>query len=473
MQVYVCHQTAHDFAVLLSSARDPIMKDRPPLTQRLDDCIDQIAAYNGTLHAMITALPEAARGEAAQQEARQGQGALAGVIMSVKDNIDTAGIRTTRGSKWFADLLPNHDATVVAQLRRSGAILIGKDNLHEFAFGGTSQNPHHGACRNPWNTEAIPGGSSGGAGASVAAGFSEVALGTDTGGSVRIPAALNGVSTLRPTVGRVSNYGTMPVSAAFDTVGPLARRLRDVATVYEAIAGYDARDPRSVNRPVESWAGLHASGLAGVNIGTPWALTEAEAIPEVVTLIRAAMRVLTELGAINKDVRIGNFEQTHVAMQTCAQADAAAVHWDRFDQDPSMFGADVERRLRLGRAISGATYSAAISQQPAWKRQISEIFSDVDLLAMPTVGFPAPLVSESPDMIAATHRLTRLCTPWSFAELPAVSVPCGFVDGLPIGLQLVGPQWSEARLLATGIAFQEVTDHHGRTPTFIADRTKL
>ena len=446
------------------------MKDQLPLMQRLDRCIDRIATYNDALHAMITPLPEDARREAAEHHARAGQGALTGVIMSVKDNIDTAGIRTTRGSKWFADRIPNHDATVVSRLRRSGAIVIGKDNLHEFAFGATSQNPHHGACRNPWNTNAVPGGSSGGSGVSVAAGFSEVALGSDTGGSVRIPAALNGVSGLRPTVGRVSNFGTMPVSAAFDTIGPLAQHLRDVATAYETVAGYDARDPMSVDRPVESWAGIHAGGLAGLKIGVPWIVIEAEATSEVVALIRSALSVLTELGAVNIDIRIENADDVHVAMQTCAQADAAAVHADRFDRDPSMFGADVEKRLRLGRAITGVAYAAAIGQQAAWKRQMSDVFSRVALLAMPTVGFPAPLVSDEPDMIVATHRLTRLCTPWSFAGLPAISVPCGFVDGLPIGLQLVGPPWSEARLLATGIAFQEVTNHHGRIPTFLADR---
>lgn len=448
------------------------MNERLPLMQRLEDCIGRIAAYNNTLHAMITPLPEAARAEAVRQEAHEGGGALAGVIMSVKDNIDTAGVRTTRGSKWFADHVPNQDATVVTRLRRAGALLIGKDNMHEFAFGATSQNPHHGACRNPWNTDAIPGGSSGGAGVSVAAGFSEVALGSDTGGSVRIPAALNGVSGLRPTVGRISNYGVMPVSAAFDTIGPLARRLQDVAAAYETIAGYDARDPRSVDRRVESWAGLHAGGLDGIRIGVPWTLAEAEAIPEVVALLRAAMAVFAQLGSVVANAPIDSIEDVHVAMQTCAQADAAAVHKERFESDLSMFGVDVKRRLHLGRAITGTAYSAAMSQQAAWKRRLEDVFSNTDLLAMPAVGFPAPLVSDSPDMIAATHRLTRLCTPWSFGELPAVSIPCGFVNGLPIGLQLVGPPWSEARLLATGIAFQEATDHHRRTAKPLAGWTQ-
>ncbi|WP_174247422.1 amidase, partial [Acidisphaera sp. L21] len=215
---------------------------------RLDACLARIQQHNPTLRAVITVMEPQAR-EAVVATSKSG-GALAGTIVSLKDNIDTAGTRTTRGSGFFTDRVPNADATVVSRLRASGAILSAKDNMHEFAFGGTSQNPHHGACRNPWNTDAIPGGSSGGSGSAVAAGFSEISLGTDTGGSIRIPAALNGVTGLRPTVGRVSNHGCMPTAARFDTIGPLARSARLVADAYEVIAGYDPRDPYSVDRPV-------------------------------------------------------------------------------------------------------------------------------------------------------------------------------------------------------------------------------
>ena len=237
---------------------------------RVEASLAAIERLDPLLHAMITILPDQARAAAAAEEARPGEGPLSGVVVSVKDNIDTAGIRTTRGSNWFADHIPNQDATVVQRLRRAGAIIIGKDNLHEFAFGATSQNPHHGLCRNAWNPQALPGGSSGGAGVSVAAGFSQIALGSDTRRlGAHSPPALNGVSGLRVTVGRVSNHGTMPVSAYYDSVGPLARSVRDVGAAYEAIAGYDPLDPVSVDRPVESWANRYAGGPKGLRIGVP------------------------------------------------------------------------------------------------------------------------------------------------------------------------------------------------------------
>ena len=322
----------------------------PSPMARVEASLASIERLDPVLHAMITVLPDEARAEAAAQERRPGEGPLAGVIVSVKDNIDTANIRTTRGSAWFAERIPNEDATVVQRLRRAGAILIGKDNLHEFAFGATSQNPHHGLCRNAWNPDAIPGGSSGGAGASVAAGFSEIALGSDTGGSVRIPAALNGVSGLRVTVGRVSNHGTMPVSEAYDTVGPLARSVRDVATAYEVIAGHDPLDPRSVRRPVESWASRYAGGLAGLRIGVPWALIETVATPAVGGLLREAATIFEALGAGLTGVAIDGFAEAAADFMTVAQADAAAVHSERMAAAPDRFGADVERRLRSGAA---------------------------------------------------------------------------------------------------------------------------
>lgn len=441
------------------------MTDRSsPLADRLELAAARIAAHNGAIRSMITPLVDEARASLA---AGTQEGGLSGVIVSVKDNIDTAGIRTTRGSGFFADRIPNGDATVVERLRRAGATIIGKDNLHEFAFGATSQNPHHGLCRNPWNLETIPGGSSGGAGASVAAGFSEVAIGTDTGGSVRIPAALNGVSGLRPTVGRISNHGVMPLSDQYDTVGPLARRVVDVADAYEAIAGYDPRDAYSVDRPVEGWRSRHAGGLHGLKIGIPSALIAAESEPEVVVLIEAAIRALTDLGAIPVEIAIEGAADAHVAYMTIVQSDAAAVHAERMATSPKTFGADVEGRLRMGGEITGQAYSIAQRKRAPWMRQVGEIFDRVDMLAMPTVGFPAPLAAGPDGMIATTHRLTRLTSIWSFAELPGLSVPCGFSRGLPIGLQLVGPKWSEASLLATGAAYQGVTDFHRQLPPLL------
>ena len=442
-----------------------MIAERDPYA-RLEACFALIEQHNPALRAVITVMASQAR-DAVAASAKSG-GALAGTIVSLKDNIDTAGTRTTRGSGFFTGRVPNADATVVTRLRAAGAIISAKDNMHEFAFGGTSQNPHHGACRNPWNTDAIPGGSSGGSGSAVAAGFSEISLGTDTGGSIRIPAALNGVTGLRPTVGRVSNHGCMPTAARFDTIGPLARSARLVADAYEVIAGYDPRDPYSVDRPVEGWRSLHAAGLAGLRIGVPNALIDAEATPEVAALVRKAVDVLQALGAARSDVAFGDIGEVCTSFMTLVQADAAMVHRERIASEPEKFGADVLSRMRLGAAIPVVNYAAALERQQLWRHQLAGVFRNVDLLAMPTVGFGAPLASEAPDMTALTHRLTRLTAPWPYAELPCLSLPCGLTEkGLPIGLQLIGPMWSEAMLLATAIAFQDVTDHHEALPPLL------
>jgi aspartyl-tRNA(Asn)/glutamyl-tRNA(Gln) amidotransferase subunit A len=433
-------------------------------SERLDQCLAAISRYNPQIRAVITVVEAEAREALNTAPA----GPLSGRIVSLKDNIDTAGTRTTRGSAFFAARVPNADATVVERLRRAGAVIVAKDNLHEFAFGGTSQNPHHGLCRNPWNIDAIPGGSSGGAGAAVAAGFSEIALGTDTGGSIRIPAALNGVTGLRPTVGRVSNHGCMPTGARFDTIGPLARRAIDVADAYEVIAGYDKQDPYSEDRPVEGWRSRHAAGLRGLRIGVPAALTADEATADAAGLVTRAIDVLVGLGATRRDVTVHGADEANRAFMTQVQADAAMVHRERLAQQPEKFGADVLKRLRIGASISVLDYAAAQERQQLWRHHVASLFHSVDILAMPTVGFGAPLASDAPDMMAMTHRLTRLTSLWAFALLPALSLPCGLDgSGMPIGLQLVGPPWSEATLLAAGIAFQDVTAHHLLIPPLL------
>ncbi len=241
------------------------------ILDRADSYLARIEKLNGKINAFITVAAEDVRREATNADARidgaHATGPLTGCLIALKDNIDTAGQRTTLGSRFHIDRIANDDAEVVRRLRKSGAVVIGKTNLHELAFGATTQNPHFGSCRNPWDLDRIPGGSSGGSAAAVAAGMCDAALGTDTGGSVRLPAALTGVVGLRPTVGRVSNRGVEPVAPPLDTVGPMARTVADVARVYEAIAGYDPADEFSVDRPVESWEGVASRGQKGIRIG--------------------------------------------------------------------------------------------------------------------------------------------------------------------------------------------------------------
>ena len=260
----------------------------------------------------------------------------------------------------------------------------------------------------------------------------------------------------------------MPVSAGYDTVGPLARSARDVGAAYEVIAGYDPLDPYSVRQPVESWASRHAAGLAGLRIGVPWGLFETAATPGVHALVQDAANTFTGLGATVHGMAVDGFAEAHAAFMICAQADAAAVHRERMDEAPERFGPDVARRLRAGGAITAVAYAAALAKKAVWKRSVEALFGSVDVIAMPTVGFPAPLATDAPDMIAATLRLT------SFLLSVVLCRTAGTVRSLrpgrtvlPIGMQLVGPQWSEALLLACGVAFQDVTNHHKLRPPLL------
>lgn len=422
-----------------------------------------------TLRAVITPMADEARAMAAARDADRAfespTGPLTGITVSIKDNIDVANVRATAGSAFFADRIATSDAVVVTRLRRAGATLIGKVNLHEFAFGGTTQNPHHGSCRNPWNADAIPGGSSGGSGASVAAGYCDVSLGTDTGGSIRIPAALNGVVGLRPTVGRVPNTGALPVCAMFDTIGPLGHTAAEVAAVFEAIAGHDPDDEMSLAEPVESWTAARARGPDGLRMGVPERFFFEDITPDVEAAVRSAIDTLAALGLRREAIDLPGIEQVHRLMTNVLLCDAASFHRERLEKAPGTFGADVLERMMIGYRLSGIDHAEGIFAQRHWRRQIERLFETVDLVVTPTVGFGAPLVEDSRGMIEATRGLTRLTFPWSFAQVPALSVPCGFTrDGLPIGLQLVGRHFDEARLLAVADAFQQATDFHQRRP---------
>ncbi len=438
------------------------------VTADVERCLAAIEARDPSLASFIAVDGDGARRAAAAidvaRRRRQSMPPLAGRILSVKDNIDTAGLATTRGSEFWRYRVPDADAEVVRRLRAAGAIVIGKANLHEVAFGATSQNPAFGNCRNAWDVARIPGGSSGGSAAGVAAGFCEASLGSDTGGSIRIPAALNGLVGLRPTVGRVSNHGVFPTSAQFDTVGPIAHRVTDVAAIYDVIAGHDAADPYSVDRPVDSAVAQVAVGAGRLRVGAPSDFFFDGLDPEVERLVRTA---LDDLGGFSErcdPISVPGAARAEAAMQRLVLADAANLHRGRLCQSPGRFGVDVAERLSMGLAVTEAEYAGAMAERRRWCAVVQRLFEQVDVLATPTVSVPAPLGGIA--MVKQTLALTRLTAPWSLAGLPALTVPCGFTqDGLPVGLQLVGPAWSEAMLLAVGAAYQGATNHHLRRAT--------
>ncbi|MBM3510667.1 MAG: amidase [Alphaproteobacteria bacterium] len=444
----------------------------PSTTAGVWRCLENIRRHDGLLKAMITVLEEdALREAAALDEAASGgdtRGLLHGMPVTLKDVIDTAGVRTTSGSKFFEHHVPAVDAEVVRRLKANGAVIIGKVNLHEFAYGGTTQNPFYGRCRNPWNPDCIPGGSSGGSGAAAAAEMCIASLGTDTGGSGRIPGALNGIAALRPTVGRISNRGVTPVSQPFDTLSPMAYRVTDVARVFAAIAGYDPSDPISVDRSVENFLPGLGEGIGGVRIGLPRAFFFEEVEADVLAPARAAIDVLERLGAQVVAIDVPGAAEAKDQFEKIFHTDCADFHRQRFATEREKFGKDTAERLAMGTERKGIDYAAGMRWMEAWRRRLALVFGEVDIVASPATPVAAPPIAESEQTTAVTRRLTRFCYPWSIAGTPVLVVPCGFNRaGLPVGLSLAAAWWQEPLLFRVGVAYQAATDWHTRRPPLL------
>lgn len=441
-----------------------------------ENYLERIERIDGRVGSYITVAADHARQRASEADEALAQGRILGPLhglpIALKDNIDTAGIRTTVGSAFFAERVPDRDAEVARRLHEAGAVLLGKVTMHEFAYGATSQNPHHGACRNPWDLDRIPGGSSGGSGAAVGAGLCAAALGTDTGGSVRIPAALNGVAGLRPTTGRVSNRGVFPITWTFDTVGPLARGVEDAALVLSVLAGHDPEDPGSIDWPVDDLLGTVDDGLDGLRIGVPRTFFFDGADADVADRARDAAEALARGGAAVEEVELPGAERADETTTRMIWAEAYAIHRMRLDEQPELFGEDVRRRLMLGAEVAGADYAEYRQRARQWRRSLELAFRDLDLVLTPAAETTAPRADDA-EMIATTRRLTRLTYAWTLSGLPALSVPCGFDGaGLPIGLQLAAAPFREATLVRAGAAYQRLTDWHLHEPALVTETEK-
>jgi aspartyl-tRNA(Asn)/glutamyl-tRNA(Gln) amidotransferase subunit A len=430
--------------------------------------LSRIAALDEPLNVYRTVTAESARARAADIDEQVSRGIdpgpLAGVPVGLKDNIEVAGVALTASSGFLRDNVADADAPVTEALHAAGAVLLGKLHMSEWAIGGTTQNIHFGVGHNPWDPERVPGGSSGGSGAAVAADLALATLGTDTGGSIRLPGALNGVVGLRPTRGRVSNRGSIQVAWSFDTIGPLARRAQDVAAVLEVIAGYDPADPvceavdvdgyvAALNRPT---AGLRVGVLGGSFRGDPLTADTAAALD-------AATEVLAGLGLTTASAALDGHLAAIEVTADLLLAEAAWFHAERMARDPDGFGPDVQARLRRGAALSGSAYGAGRQQQRRWRRRVLEALGEHDVLMAPACPFPAPRIADS-DPLPMTARLSHFTSIWVLAGVPAVVVPVGFVDGMPVAMQLVGRPFEEATLLQIAHAYQQVTDWHLRRP---------
>ena len=439
---------------------------------RLERCLAAEAAWNPRVNAVITSLAAAARTEAdaADRAARDGRwlGLLHGMPIAIKDNIDTAGSGTTAGSLFLKGRLANRDAPVVARLRRAGAVIVSKVTMHEFAFGIRSHNPVIGAARNPYDLARIPGGSSGGSGIAVATGMSEASLGTDTGGSVRIPAAMNGICGLRPTHGRIPNTGSVPVSATHDTIGPLARSVMDCARLFAVLAGYDDADPVSVDVPLENFLPAVADGIAGVRVGVPSNHYLEGVSGDTWKAYDAALHVLEALGAELVTVSVDGAEGAHEQASVMVYSDACAFHADRLGE-PAKWSPMTLERLKTGLAYTGADYARAMRAREAWRRSLSRLFSTIDVLASPTTLADPPPVDDPHSLLKTTAAYTQTTYAGAFGGLPALSVPCGrSLAGMPIGLQLEAAPFAEPLLLRVGHAFEQATDWHRMRPSLPA-----
>jgi aspartyl-tRNA(Asn)/glutamyl-tRNA(Gln) amidotransferase subunit A len=390
----------------------------------------------------------------------------------VKDCIDVAGMRTSHGSAVHAaDPPASGDAEVVRRLRLAGAAVIGKAHLTEFCFGATGENAHFGNARNPWDAARITGGSSSGSAACVAAGVTRVAIGTDTGGSVRVPAALCGVVGLRPTFGRVSNHGCLDVSSTCDTIGPIGATVAETAWLFDAIAGFDPRDPHALPDGPPALPKV-ADGITGLRIGIARPFFFEDADPAVLSAVEAATRVLERFGAILQDIALGDVGERRAqnAIRFVA-ADVADARRAVYERHRDRIGAEFARRIETGMAVSGTEYAASIRSLWRLRHALRTHFLDgIAAIITPTTPVTAPLWADASDMIATTRTVARFTYDIGAAGVPALSVPCGFdADGLPIGLQIIAPWGDEATLFRIGHAFEQATEHHRRRAAVVAE----
>ena len=422
-------------------------------------CHRQIERLNSTLNAFITVIPLEKN-----IPPPNGNAPLYGIPVAVKDLYDTSGIRTTAGSKFFADNIPQVDAFVVQKIKNAGAQIIGKTNTHEIALGVTNNNPHFGACRNPWDISRTPGGSSGGSAVAVATGMALAALGTDTGGSIRIPASLCGVVGLKPSYGRVSLRGILPLSWNLDHAGPLTRNVEDAALMLQVICGYDQLDPASLKTLPGDYISHLGDGISGRKIALAVGSFIDESDAEVLEAVYKSARILEKQGAIITEVNMDFLREAALANGIMTQADGAAFHRERLKEHPDWFGADVRLRLETGAAFTSGEYSLARRTQVEITRRFELLFDEYDALILPTTPIPAPVL-EGENAIERARQLTRFTAPFNLSGLPALSIPCGFTkEGLPIGLQIVSRAWNEAGVLRTGYTFQQATDWHKMKP---------
>ncbi len=435
--------------------------------------LERIAKLNPRLNAFITVTEKAAKAHARQadDELAKGidRGPLHGIPVAVKDVFCTKGIRTTCGSRIFENYVPDHDAAVVEKLDAAGAVLVGKTGLHELAYGVTSNNPHFGAVRNPWDAKRVPGGSSGGSGAAVASGMVFMATGSDTGGSIRIPASFCGIVGLKPTFGRVSRFGVLPLDFSLDHMGPLTRSVRDAALALAAMAGYDPRDETSSRQPVDAYLPGREAAIRDVRIGVPANYYFEKADTAAAAAVHRMVEIARDLGSRVVPVNVPDIDSINVISRVILQAEASAL-MERYMGDRSRFGEDVLALLDQGRLLAATDYVNAQRLRRLKQQEFRALWKQVDCLFTPTTPTSAPLIGQmtipvNGETIDVRLASTRFVRSINVLGLPALSMPCGYDgQGLPLGLQIVGRPFGEPLILRVAAALEDRTDFHRRTP---------
>lgn len=453
--------------------------------------LDRIAALNGELNAYITVCEDSAIAQAREADAQRAAGSTApllGIPIAHKDLFCTEGVLTTSGSKILHNFVSPYDATVVERLREAGAVMLGKTNMDEFAMGSSNESSYYGAARNPWDTNKVPGGSSGGSAAAVAADLCAMATGTDTGGSIRQPAAFCGVTGIKPSYGRVSRWGMIAYASSLDQAGPITKSAEDAALLLNVMAGADDKDSTSLTMPKEDFTRDLNAPLTGLRIGLPKQYFTEQLNPAIADAIRTAVGEMEKLGAVVKEIELPNSELALSAYYVIAPAEAS-TNLSRFDgvrygyrcENPKDledlykrsrsegFGEEVKRRIMIGTyALSAGYYDAYYRKAQKIRRLVKEdfaqAFADVDVIIGPTTPSPAFGLDSIKDSV--TMYLEDIYTiALNLAGLPGISVPAGFVDGLPVGMQIIATDFAEAKLLNVAHQYQQVSDWHSRKPT--------
>lgn len=440
------------------------------------ECLSRIERLNPKLNAFITVTADSALTEARQAAAEiqhgHWRGPLHGIPIALKDLIDTAGVRTTAASSLFKARVPARDAEIVRRLKAAGAVFMGKLNLHEFAYGGSSAISYFAPVHNPWNLDHSPGGSSGGSAAAVAAQLCYAAIGSDTGGSIRQPAAYCGIVGLKPTFGRVSTRGVIPLSWSLDHLGPMTRTVQDAALMLQVIAGYDAQDTASMDVPVPDYAATITAPASSLRLGILRDYFYEGLHPEIQTALEAALSVLKTLTRTQSDIAPLATDRTYASVMdpyvTILRAESFAYHREYVSKSPELYQAQTLKRIQAGADITASAYLQARHQLEQIRRSVSQVFETVDLLITPTTCVPPFAIGDLADPNTLREKellMLRNTRPFNAFGLPTISVPCGFNrDGLPIGMQITGPPWGEAAVLHLAFAYEQATEWHKRKP---------